>query len=165
MRKPKHWILTEGWVVLLELALVAALAIALARWTWIALAPRETGASAYVDETGNQRPGAIAQRHLFGASQAGMASGAGGAASSLRVKILGVFAHREPGTGRAIVAQENGRPATVNVGDAISPGVVLQEVHPDHVLVLRAGVVERINLERRTANLDARPDAPRPAPK
>ncbi len=165
MQKLKDWILRPGWVFLLEFALVAALAVSLAHWTWVALTPHSTAASAVPVEVENLRPGAIVQRHLFGDSGDAVASGEGGAGSTLRLKLLGVFARGEPGAGRAIVAPENGRPASVTAGDTIAAGIVLQEVYPDHVLVLRGGVVERINLERRAASLHTKPDAPRPAPK
>ena len=165
MQELKDWILTQGWVVLLEFALVAALAVTLAHWTWVALTPRTSAAPAALAEMGNLRPGAIVERHLFGASREGAASGEGVAGATLRLKVLGVFARGEPGAGRAIVALDNGRPATVTAGDGIAAGIVLQEVHPDHVLVLRGGVVERINLERRAAALEAKPGAPRSAAK
>jgi type II secretory pathway component PulC len=38
---------------------------------------------------------------------------------------------------------------TVATGESISDGLSLQEVHPDHVIVLRNGVPERLDLERR----------------
>jgi hypothetical protein len=165
MEKLKDWMLTQGWVVLLEFTLVAALAVTLAYWTWVALAPPATAAPAIGVEAEHQRPGAIVQRHLFGAAREGMAGGESSSGSTLRLKVLGVFARGEPGAGRAIVALDNGRPVTVSAGDGIVAGIVLQEVHPDHVLVLRAGVIERINLERRAATLEAKPGAARQAPK
>jgi len=169
MQKLKDWMLVEGWAVLLEFALVAALAVTLAHWTWVALTPPTSAAAAVPVEMESQRPGAIVQRHLFGASREGMAGGEGGASSALRLKVLGVFAPGKPSAGRAIVALENGKPATVTAGESIAAGIVLQEVHPDHVLVNRAGAVERINLERRSAAVEAKPvvqakpGAPRPA--
>lgn len=165
MQKLKDWMLVEGWAVLLELALVAALAVTLAHWTWVALTPPATAAAAVPVEVENLRPGAIVQRHLFGVAREGMADGEGSASSALRLKVLGVFARGKPGAGRAIVALEDGKPATVTAGESIAAGIVLQEVHADFVLVNRAGVVERINLERRSAAVETKPGAPRPAPK
>jgi len=165
MEKLKDWILTQGRVVLLEFALVAALAVTLAHWTWVALTPRTSAAPAALAEMQNQRPGAIVERHLFGVSREGMAGGEGGIVSSLRLKVLGVFARGEPGAGRAIVALDNGKPATVTAGEDIAAGIVLKEVHPDHVLVLRGGVAERIQLERRASVAEVKPGALRPVPK
>ena len=165
MEKRKDWILTQGWVVLLEFALVAALAVALAHWTWVALTPRTFAVPGTLAELEVQRPGAIVERHLFGVSRQAAAGGAGVSGSALRLKVLGVFARGEPGAGRAIVALDNGRPATVTAGEGIAAGIVLHEVHPDHVLVLRGGVIERIDLERSAAALEAKPGAPRPASK
>lgn len=165
MQKLNDWILTEGWVLLLESALVAALAVALAHWTWVALTPRAVSVSSLPAEVENYRPGAIAQRHLFGESRAGMAGAEGIPGSTLRLKILGVFSRRDPGAGRAILSLEAGKPAMVTAGEAIAAGVVLHEVHPDHVLVRRAGVIERVDLDRRAATVQGSPGAARPAPK
>lgn len=165
MEKLKDWILTQGWVVLLEFMLVAALAVTLAHWTWVALTPRTSAAPAAFAEMDNQRPGAIVERHLFGVSREGMAGGEGVAGSTLRLKVLGVFARGAPGAGRAIVSLDNGKPATVTAGDAIAAGIVLKEVHPDHVLVLRGGGVERIQLERSASNPEVKPGALRPGPR
>jgi len=170
MQKLKDWMFVEGWAMLLEFALVAALAVTLAHWTWVALTPPATAAAALAGEAEIIRPGAIVQRHLFGVAREGTAGGEGGASSALRLKVLGVFASGKPGAGRAIVALENAKPATVTAGESIAAGIVLQEVHPDHVLVNRAGVVERINLERRAATVEAKavvqakPGASRPVP-
>lgn len=165
MQKLNDWILTEGWVLLLESALVAALAVALAHWTWVALAPRAVSVSSLPAEAEDYRPGAIAQRHLFGESREGMAGGEEVRSSALRLKILGVFSRRDPRAGRAILSLDGGKPAMVTAGEAVAAGVVLHEVHPDHVLVRRAGVIERVDLDRRAATVQGKPGTTRPAPK
>jgi hypothetical protein len=149
MQKLKDWILQEGSILLLELALVAALAVSLAHWTWIVLAPRAIAAPSSLAQPEETRPGALAKRHLLGASTDGVAAGEGSAVSTSRLKLLGVFSRGNSGAGRAILAPESGRPVTALTGEAVVPGIVLQEVRPDHVLLLRDGIVERVNLERR----------------
>jgi general secretion pathway protein C len=165
MQKLKDWILTEGWLLLLETALVAALAVALAHWTWVALTPRAVSVSSLPAELENYRPGAIAQRHLFGEAREGVAGAEEVRNSALRLKILGVFARGKPGAGRAILSLDGGKPAMVTAGEDIAAGIVLHEVHPGHVLVRRAGVIERVDLDRRAATVEGKPGTPRPAPK
>jgi type II secretory pathway component PulC len=72
--------------------------------------------------------------------------------------LLGILS--EPDTrGRAILSGAGSRPATIAAGEQIADGIVLQEVHPDHVIILRQGVRERIDLERSSQRA-----APSPAP-
>jgi type II secretory pathway component PulC len=75
--------------------------------------------------------------------------------------LLGVFAERRPDAGRAILARQGSRPMSVVAGESIGEGLVLHEVHPDHVIVLRAGVPERIELERRTVQAAPQPPVAR----
>jgi len=147
MDRLKRLSLREAGIFLLEIALVAALAISLAHWTWVAITPRATAASALAQQPASPPRGALAPRHLFGAAQEGVepvASAGGGLA------LIGVFSERRPDAGRAIFARQGGRPAAVAVGESID-GLELREVHPDHVIILRAGAPERIDLERRIA--------------
>jgi general secretion pathway protein C len=148
--------LREAAVFLLEMALVAALAISLAHWTWVAVTPRAAAASALAEQQAAQPPGPVAKRHLFGAALEGaqpVADAGGGLA------LLGVFSERRPDAGRAILARQGSRPAIVAAGESISEGLVLREVHPDHVIILRAGVPERLDLERRAVQAAPQPPA------
>jgi len=147
MNRLTRWILQEAWIIALELALVAALALSLAYWTWVALSPATLASPAHPAGLGEDRVGPIANRNLFGTAQAGGAASARGA--GLGIAVLGVFSGRRPGEGRAILARQGSRPATVAAGEAIADGLVLHEVYPDHVIVLRDGVPERVELERR----------------
>jgi type II secretory pathway component PulC len=65
--------------------------------------------------------------------------------------VLGVFSGKKPGEGRVIIARQGSRPVTVAAGESIADGLTLHEVHPDHVIVLRNGVPERVDLERRVS--------------
>ena len=155
----KHFSLREAGVSSLEIALVAALAISLAHWTWVAATPRALAASALAEQQEAQPPGPVARRHLFGAALEGaqpVADAGGGLA------LLGVFSGRRPDAGRAILARLGSRPVIVVAGESIGEGLVLSEVHPDHVIIVRAGVPERVDLERRTVQAAPQPPAARP---
>lgn len=121
---------------LLVLALVLVFAWQLAWWTWTFVAPREAApeadrGAASVD------PAAIAR--LFGAPTAQAAR------SGLRLK--GVVAPTPGVAASAIFAAPGGRDLAVYLGGEIAPGVTLAEVDPDHVLVSRGGVRERVDLD------------------
>ena len=136
---------------LLELLLIIALGISLAHWTWVALTPRAIGASALAGQLEAQRSAPAIKRNLFGVAQEAKASNVVDAAPTSRIKLLGVMARDNKGGGRAIFALETGKPATVEAGSQIAPGLVLREVHADHVLVARSGLIERMRLDRRGA--------------
>lgn len=161
MNRLTHWILHEAWIVALELALVAALAISLAYWTWVALSPAAVAAPMQSSSHDLDRPEQLASRNLFGASSAGAA--AGPRTVSAGITVLGVFAGKRSGEGRAILVRQGSRPASIAAGESITEGLALQEVHPDHVIILRNGVSERIDLERRTSR-SASPAGAAPTP-
>jgi general secretion pathway protein C len=114
-----------------------------ARWVAYFAAPSEPAASAP-----RERPQlgaaaqALAEAHLFGVA----ASGA--AVSTLNVKLRGVFAGGGTGTGYAIV-NAGARDEATRMGGEIVPGVTLESVHAGHVMLRRAGALERVNLEER----------------
>jgi hypothetical protein len=154
----------EAWIDLLELVLVAALGVALAQVTWLAIAPRTPDAPRALAESAQPQPGALAARQLFGASVSGSTAKRGAPATGL--VLLGVFSSREPGAGRAILRMQGSRATVVTAGESIADGVELREVHADHVIVLRQGMPERIELERGGSRASAPPDPLRtPAPK
>ena len=70
------------------------------------------------------------------------------------------------GAGRAILGMQGSRPVLVAAGEPIADGVQLHEVHADHVIVLRQGMPERLELERRASRASPPPASVRPpAPK
>jgi Type II secretion system protein C len=158
-----HWMKYEAWIDLLELALVAALGVGLAHVTWLAMAPRTPGAPSAIAQSAQPQAGAVAARQLFGA--AGGASSARSVVTATGLVLLGVFSMPEPGAGRAILRVQGNRPALVAAGEAIADGVQLHEVHADHVIVLRQGVAERIDLERRSRSSPPPASVRTPAPR
>jgi general secretion pathway protein C len=149
MNRLTQWILHEAWIVALELALVAALAISLAYWTWVAISPPTVAAPMLSTGSASDRPEQLANRDLFGVASAGVAAGPRSAGAGLT--LLGVFSGKRPGEGRAILARQGSRPAIISAGESMADGIALREVHPDHVIILRNGVPERVDLERRVS--------------
>jgi general secretion pathway protein C len=156
-----RWIKHEAWIDLLELALVAALGVGLAQVTWLALAPRPAGAPSALAQGSQPQPGAHAARRVFGVPSGDPSAKRANPASGL--VLLGVVSSPEPGAGRAILGMQGSRPATVAAGEPIADGIELREVHPDHVIVLRQGMPERIELQR-GASRASPPPAPSQVP-
>ena len=157
------WFRVSRWADVLEFALLAALAVALAQWTWIALTPRAVAESALSGAGDPGVAGVTVKRNLFGAGALGQ-SQQREAAPGPSFRLLGVITPGSAGRGRAIFASESGPRRVVNAGELLSAGVVLKEVNPDHVVVAREGTVERIGLDRRAAaalSSSARRDAAR----
>jgi len=121
--------------MLLELALAAAAAALLAHWTWLALTPRAVGASSLQPQA--LAPAIPVKPHLFGAS--GIAETTSGA----KLKLVGLAAPSHA------VFMLDGKARSASVGETISPGFVLREVHADHVVVSSNGSLESVKLERR----------------
>jgi general secretion pathway protein C len=86
---------------------------------------------------------ALADAHVFGIAPAGPAREM---VSNLNIKLRGVFAGGPDAPSLAIV-NTGARDETARVGGEIVPGVVLEAVHPQHVVVRRNGALERLNLE------------------
>lgn len=122
--------------------LVLVLAWQLAHWTWVFVAPPAVSAPpaprAEVDLA------AIAR--LFGAP-APATAGASSASTGLRLK--GVVAPTPGVAASAIFSTGSGRDLSVFLEGEVQPGVTLAEVHPDHVVLSRGGVTERVDLEAR----------------
>ena len=119
-------------------ALVLLLAYQLAHWTWVFVSPSAVASPAAEIQAVNL--GAIAR--LFGASAPD-----GAVASSGSLRLKGVIA---PGSGpmaSAILSTGAGKDITVLVDHDVQQGVKLAEVKPEYVVVSRAGVRERIDLE------------------
>ena len=134
-------------------ALVLVLAYQLAYWTWVFVSPARVAAAA--PEANAVDMAAIAR--LFGASPPGTASQAG---SSSGLRLKGVVAPTPGVAASAIFSTGSGRDVAVFVGRDVQPGLKLSEVHPDHVIVTRAGVAERIDLDARRSLATGRSAVP-----
>ena len=129
---------------LVTAALVLALAWVLARWTWVFVAPPSVAtaapAAAAVD--------LAAVARLFGGAAPAGPSAPAGSSSGLRLK--GVIAP-SPANGGSAVFNAGGKDVAVILGGEVQPGVKLVAVEPDHAVVSRGGVRERIDLDTRMA--------------
>jgi general secretion pathway protein C len=147
------WLRQGRWTTLLDLALVVALGAAAAHWTWILIAPHPLALPAHASAV-ETAAGPIVARGLFGEP-----GGTSAHQPALNLKLVGVFApraHAAGSPGRAVFTLATGETTSVAEGESVSPGVVLREVHPDHVLVTRDGVVQQIALDRPVADLSAK---------
>lgn len=123
----------------LAVALVLVLAWQLAYWTWRFAAPPLVAPAR--ESASGVDLAAIAR--LFGgapptSTQASRASG---------LKLKGVIAPTPGTAASAIFSTGAGKDLAVYVGREVQPGVKLAEVHPDHVMLSRNGVQERLDLE------------------
>jgi general secretion pathway protein C len=131
------------WGSILVAALTLVLAWQLAYWTWVFLAPQ---AQASAPERARDVDLAAIAR-LFGANAPAGTSAA--SASGLRLK--GVIAPTPGIDASAIFSTGAGKDLAVFVGREVQPGVKLVEVDPDHVILSRGGVRERLDLDTRRA--------------
>jgi general secretion pathway protein C len=91
---------------------------------------------------------------------------AAGAANitSLSITLFGIRANESSGGGSAIIAGEDGVQNSVGVGEEVAPGVILDSVAFDHVILSRGGVKESLYLDQsvpaETINPTPTPAAP-----
>ena len=138
---------------LLTLALVLVLAMQLAYWTWIfatpkaPLPPRNANVSNPAEVLARARA-----RELFGPSSASPSIVTTSAQTRGDIVVTGVFAAIGTLPAFAILSVD-GQPAQpFKTGDAIRPELVLEAVAPDHILLRRNGVRERVELAARGAS-------------
>ena len=133
---------------MVEFALVAALGISLAHWTWVALTPRAIAASARAGQLEAPRAAPMPKRNLFGVAQDGKMVPVADASRTSGIRLLGILSRGVEAGGRAIFTLETGKAKTVESGSQVVPGLILKEVHADYVLVARNGSIERMKLDR-----------------
>jgi general secretion pathway protein C len=68
--------------------------------------------------------------------------------TSLALTLYGIIAADDPRTGRAIIGGTDVPQASYAAGAELSPGVVVDSVYPDRVLLSRNGVLETLRLPR-----------------
>lgn len=144
----KNWPGGDALVLTLELALVALLAVMLAYWTWALAAPSRSAAP-WRDSV-EAAPALDVPAGLFAGTHraAPRRDSAGG------VRLLGVVSPQSGHGGRAVLRLEPGGARAARAGETVAPGIVLKEVHSDHVVVERNGALERLKIERRAATPD-----------
>jgi general secretion pathway protein C len=131
------------------LLLVVALGAQLAHWTWVLFAPRQGSAAVQAAPADVAAAGRIiAATHLFGHSTQPVAAlDRDGAALNIRLK--GVFAARGRSPSFAIINTGAKGDLAVRAGDEVQPGLKLQSVHSQYIVVNHDGALQRINLEQK----------------
>jgi general secretion pathway protein C len=139
----------NGWT-LLELALLALVALQCARLIWIAVTP--------VGPLGDWRSdgpdgGRIATGGLGGFDPFFRLSGSGGpvTVTSLNLKLFGIRQDQASGRGAAILAGSDGQQRSIAVGEEIEPGVTLKAVGFDSVTISRGGADEQLFMDQSEA--------------
>ena len=90
----------------------------------------------------------ISKWHLFGDAPGTAATRRDAPATTLSLTLRGTLADADPHSGLAVIANDQGVERAWRVGEEITPGVTLDEVHADRVLLLHDGAQEILNLPR-----------------
>jgi general secretion pathway protein C len=130
----------------------------LASLVWLAVptpeAARWKPAPAYVDPTPPKPVSneGLASSHLFGEYRAGAVADAASLANApdtqLNFTLLGILAGSSDSESLALIAREGGDEAPFRIGDDVSPGVNLQAIFPDRVILSRNGRLETLRLDK-----------------
>jgi len=137
----------------LLLAVMLVLGWQVAWWTWHFIAPSLKTTS--LADTGNRAAPLALGRQLFGDAGPAVTISASSPQNGIRLK--GVFAV-DGKTLSGAVLNTGARDQYVRQGQELSPGVTLAEVRADYVVLNRAGVRERIDMDR-FENRGAKPAA------
>ena len=159
LSRPVGWLRTR-WPDALTLLALALLCWVLARWTWVLLAPAPPIAppatpapidlQAALDE--------VLRARLFSGQPAAEPPAATAAPRDLQ--LAGILATAPRGGGWAVLQVGSKVQQVAMAGSEVAPGVVLDQVFADHVVVRRQGNRERIDLSRRVAVASAAAAAP-----
>jgi general secretion pathway protein C len=147
-----------------ELALALALSVQLAQLGWIVLRPApEPVAVAAVSSPAQPADLTIFQRFdaFFRTGGESSLSDATAAGSS-QMRLYGLRSDGAGG-GSAIIGLADGRQVSVGVGETVEPGLVLQSVGPDHVVLARGGSLSRLVFSDTPVGV-APPPPPPPGP-
>lgn len=151
----------NGWT-LLELALLALIALQCARLIWTAVTPVGPLGDWQADaDRSASTTGALADFDPFF-----RLSGAGGpvTVTSLNLKLFGIRQDQASGQGSAIIAGSDGQQRSIAVGEEIELGVTLKAVGFDSVTIARGGADEQLFMDQSEAPATVPvPNAPTPA--
>ena len=123
------------------------LGVLLAKWWWILFAPQATYTAAIPERASAAEAGL-----LFGVTVTNNVSTQGVALPNVR--LLGIFAASAGKKGFAILKLDDKRQTGVAEGEEVASGTRLLAVHDDHVLLERAGVQQRVNLETKGTGIE-----------
>ncbi|MDR2196238.1 MAG: hypothetical protein LBE50_06635 [Gallionellaceae bacterium] len=129
--------LSAQWPTLWRVIGALALGAVLAYWSWALFAPQ----SAAVAVTAPREPAAEAGR-LFGGTGEGQAGG-----GLVNASLVGVFAPSQDSPGFAVLLLDGKNQFGLALGESTPSGAMLVEIHPDHVVLERAGMRQQVMLE------------------
>lgn len=113
------------------------LALVLAGWTWVVLAPvAEMPAAA-----SPQAARISAAYAMFGAAPA---QGEQALPTTIAITLLGTAVARPGRRGHALLQFGTQPSVVVREGEAVAPGILLQTVGPDRIVLVRAGIRETL---------------------
>ncbi|MBC7944446.1 MAG: PDZ domain-containing protein [Burkholderiales bacterium] len=163
------------WPDLLAFGLLIVLCWLLARWTWLIVSPEaiaEAAGSTRVSIDTAAAADSIVAAHLFGTAEAPRPVVQAAVPTSLNVKLKGVFSAVGKQPAYAILNSDNQGDRHIKAGSEVKAGVVLAEIHPQHVVLSRDGVMELVELEEKAGGapqksnrlvIPPRQPAPKPA--
>lgn len=143
-------LLRTRWTGLLNLMLATLLCWQLAHWTWLFLAPSppQPVVAAPIPNP-EQMLETLRSAHLFGVAIENGNAAQAPSVTPLNLKLSGVFAAAGKLPAVAIINVENKGDLPFMTGDRILPDVTLEQVSPDHVVLSRGGVMEKLLLEQK----------------
>ncbi len=142
---------SERAAILVCLLLAAIAVWLLARVFWSVLPAGDVAAVAVPRSAASSEPPptvAVSKWHLFGDAPQRAASTRNAPATTLALRLRGTLADPDPRRGIAVIADDQGNERAWRVGEEIVPGVVLDEVHADRVVLMHVGVPEILPLVR-----------------
>lgn len=141
------------WTALIYLPLLALLAWQLVYWTQLFLTPPRPQAAATQPSLDTDRLlETVRAAHLFGAADSSSTDTTSN--TSLDLQLHGVFAAHGKLPAMAIIKVENKGDLPFSKGDSVLPGVTLEAIEPDHVILRRSGITERLVLEQKVLPQD-----------
>lgn len=136
----------NGWT-LLELGLLALIALQCARLIWTAVTP----VGPLGDWRGPETAAAATGSDVLASFDPFFRlSGAAGpvTVTSLNLKLFGIRQDQASGRGSAIIAGSDGQQRSIAVGEEIEPGVTLKAVSFDSVTISRGGADEQLFMDQ-----------------
>src|SRR5688572_17099801 len=134
---------------LLSGALVFAIVVVLAKLIWLLVGAQAASLPdpepLLLPAGGAEPPPAVARWHLFGNATPALDPRTLAQAApdtTLTLQLSGIVAVDDPKLGYAIVVDANGQQRVHNAGDEIAPGVTVDGVYPDRVMLSRGGALE-----------------------
>jgi general secretion pathway protein C len=118
---------------------------------WGVRAPVSSSLSPVLSNVGDINYPAIAAAHIFGVPGAAPVieqQTTDAPDTSLNLKLRGTIAAADPTYAHAIIADGKGQDDVYFIKDKVPGGTILEEIHPDRVILNRAGTLEALRLPK-----------------